>query len=118
MKSHAQSKSSSSGKEMHFCFPIHLSPRQLQVLLMMCNGLPNKLVGRQLGISTNTVKSHVASVLRSLNVTSRLEAVTIAYKLGLVHVGTHESTLTMAATPMSTTGAPALAERIHDLMQQ
>jgi DNA-binding NarL/FixJ family response regulator len=53
--------------QSHFGLPVQLSCRQRQVLLMLCEGLPNTLVGRQLGISDNTVKSHVASVLRTLN---------------------------------------------------
>ena len=71
----------------HVGFPVQLSSRQRQVLLMLCEGLPNKLVGRQLGISDNTVKSHVASVLRGLNAATRLQAVAVAFKLGLVQVG-------------------------------
>ena len=73
--------------QSHFGFPVQLSPRQRQVLLMLCEGLPNKLVGRRLGISDNTVKSHVASVLRGLNAATRLQAVAVAFKLGLVQVG-------------------------------
>jgi len=118
MKSLVEIKSSNSGKEMQFRFPVHLSPRQLQVLLMMCNGLPNKLVGRELGISTNTVKSHVASVLRSLNVSSRLEAVSLAYKLGLAYAGAQEPTLSMTSVRISGVDAPALADRTQELVQQ
>lgn len=65
-------------------FLVRLTPRQREVLLLLCEGLPNKLVGRRLGLSGATVKSHVASVLRSLNVATRLEAVAAAYRLGLV----------------------------------
>jgi len=65
-------------------FPIALSQRQREVLLLLCEGLPNKLISRQLGVSGNTVKSHVASVLRSLNVATRLEAVAVAFRVGLV----------------------------------
>ena len=68
----------------HLGFPIHLSERQREVLLLLCEGLPNKLIGRRLDISDATVKCHVASVLRSLNVSTRLEAVAVAHKLGLV----------------------------------
>lgn len=70
--------------QKHMGFPIHLSPRQREVLLLLCEGLPNKLIGRRLGLSDATVKCHVASILRSLNVTTRLEAVTLAFQLGLV----------------------------------
>jgi DNA-binding NarL/FixJ family response regulator len=68
----------------HNGFPIHLTARQREVLLLLCAGLPNKLIGRRLGLSDATVKCHVASVLRSLNVSTRLEAVAIAFQLGLV----------------------------------
>jgi DNA-binding CsgD family transcriptional regulator len=68
----------------HNGFPFQLTARQREVLLLLCAGLPNKLIGRQLGLSDATVKCHVASVLRSLNVSTRLEAVAIAFQLGLV----------------------------------
>ena len=68
----------------HLGFPVHLTQRQREVLLLLCEGLPNKRVGRALGVSASTVKSHVASVLRSLNVATRLEAVAVAFRLGLV----------------------------------
>lgn len=68
----------------HYGFPINLSPRQREVLILLCEGLPNKLIGRRLGLSDATVKCHVASVLRSLNVGSRLEAVAVAIHIGLV----------------------------------
>lgn len=68
-----------------FCgFPIVLTPRQQEVLLLLCEGLPNKWISRRLGVSDATVKTHVASVLRSLNASTRLEAVILAFRLGLV----------------------------------
>ena len=70
--------------ETHNGFPIHLTHRQREVLMLLCEGLPNKLIGRRLGLSDATVKCHVASVLRSLNVSTRLEAVAISIQLGLV----------------------------------
>ena len=75
----------------HNGFPIHLTVRQREVLLLLCAGLPNKLIGRQLGLSDATVKCHVASVLRSLNVATRLEAVAVAFQLGLVRPGIDRS---------------------------
>lgn len=65
-------------------FPLHLTHRQRDVLLLLCEGMPNKRIGRRLGIEATTVKSHVASVLRSLNAGTRLEAVAVAHRLGLV----------------------------------
>jgi len=81
-------------------YPIALSQRQREVLLLLCEGLPNKLIGRQLGVSDNTVKSHVASLLRSLNVATRLEAVTVAFRFGLVR-----SCETQANTRLAGAGA-------------
>ena len=70
--------------QTHQGFPINLSARQREVLILLCEGLPNKLIGRRLGLSDATVKCHVASILRSLNVGSRLEAVAVAIHIGLV----------------------------------
>jgi DNA-binding NarL/FixJ family response regulator len=52
-----------------------LTPRQTEVLGLLLQGLPNKLIARQLGLSVETVKDHVAAVLRTLNVASRTQAV-------------------------------------------
>jgi DNA-binding NarL/FixJ family response regulator len=68
----------------HLGYHIVATRRQRDVLLLLCEGLPNKLIARQLGLFDNTVKTHVASVLRSLHAATRLEAVGIAFKLGLV----------------------------------
>lgn len=61
-----------------------LTPRQLEVLALLCEGLPNKLISRRLNIANGTVKVHVVQILRALNVTSRLQAVVAARNLGLV----------------------------------
>jgi len=64
--------------------PVHLTPRQLDVLALLCEGLPNKLIGRRLDISGSTVKIHVAGILRELNVANRLQAVITARRRGLI----------------------------------
>jgi DNA-binding NarL/FixJ family response regulator len=63
--------------------PLHLTPRQLEVLSLLCEGLPNKLICRQLSIATGTVKVHISVILRELGVTSRLQAVVAASRRGL-----------------------------------
>lgn len=55
-----------------------LTARQAEVLAALLRGLSNKHIARQLGISDQTVKSHVAVILRELGVRSRLEAVYVA----------------------------------------
>jgi DNA-binding NarL/FixJ family response regulator len=52
-----------------------LTPRQADVLNLLLKGLPNKLIARELGLSVETVKDHVAAVLRALGVSSRTQAV-------------------------------------------
>ena len=84
----------------HQGFPINLSARQREVLILLCEGLPNKLIGRRLGLSDATVKCHVASILRSLNVGSRLEAVAVAIHIGLVRPCLAEGTAKSAGRPL------------------
>jgi DNA-binding NarL/FixJ family response regulator len=52
-----------------------LTPRQTEVLALLLKGQPNKLIARELNLSVETVKDHVAAVLRALNVSSRTQAV-------------------------------------------
>lgn len=54
---------------------IGLTPRQTEVMALLLQGLPNKLIARQLNVSVETVKDHVAAVLRALNVSTRTQAV-------------------------------------------
>ena len=61
----------------------NLTPRQLEVFQLLSRGLSNREICDLLGISANTVKIHVASILRTLNVTNRTEAVyAYRYMLG------------------------------------
>jgi DNA-binding NarL/FixJ family response regulator len=52
-----------------------LTPRQTDVLALLLQGKPNKLIARDLNLSVETIKDHVAAVLRTLNVSSRTQAV-------------------------------------------
>jgi two-component system nitrate/nitrite response regulator NarL len=60
-----------------------LTPRELEILEHLAIGQSNKVIARELGITDGTVKLHVKSVLRKLNVRSRVEAAVIAVELGL-----------------------------------
>lgn len=54
---------------------VGLTPRQTEVLALLLKGLPNKLIARELNLSVETVKDHVAAVLRALGVSTRTQAV-------------------------------------------
>ena len=73
-----------------------LTPRQLDVLGLLLRGQSNKLIARELDLSVETVKDHVAAVLRALGVNSRTQAV-------------------LAVSQMSSQGAiaPWLTRRLH-----
>jgi DNA-binding NarL/FixJ family response regulator len=63
-----------------------LTPREREVLKLVAEGLPNKTIARELGISEHTAKFHVGSLLAKLGASSRTEAVTIATRRGLLTV--------------------------------
>jgi DNA-binding NarL/FixJ family response regulator len=62
----------------------NLTPRERQVLQLVAKGLTNKEIGRVLGISDNTARNHVNSIIEKLEVSDRTEAATIAIRQGLV----------------------------------
>jgi DNA-binding NarL/FixJ family response regulator len=55
--------------------PLNLTKRQLQVLTLMAEGLPNKLIARKLFVSEATVKGHVTAILGALYVNNRIQAI-------------------------------------------
>jgi DNA-binding NarL/FixJ family response regulator len=63
-----------------------LTPRELEVLRILAEGLPNKAIARRLGISDQTVKFHVASIGGKLGAQNRTEAVRIGIRRGLIEL--------------------------------
>jgi DNA-binding NarL/FixJ family response regulator len=61
-----------------------LSPRELEILELMAQGLRNKEIGEKLFIAEKTVKNHVSSILKALQVNSRTEAAMKAVKARMV----------------------------------
>ena len=61
-----------------------LTPRELDVLQLLAEGLPNKGIARRLNISDHTVKFHVNAIMSKLSAQSRTEAVVRATQLGLI----------------------------------
>jgi DNA-binding NarL/FixJ family response regulator len=60
-----------------------ISPREREVLVLLLDGLPNKLIARRLGISEKTVKSHLTSIFRAIGVTDRVQTVLWVERQGL-----------------------------------
>jgi DNA-binding NarL/FixJ family response regulator len=61
-----------------------LTPRELDVLSLLTEGLTNKAIAQRLGISEYTVKFHVNTIFRKLGAQSRTEAAVRAARLGLI----------------------------------
>src|SRR5579864_5493178 len=63
---------------------VKLSPREIEILDLVARGNSNKIIGRKLNISDQTVKNHVSAILRKLEVNDRTEAVVFALRNGWI----------------------------------
>jgi len=61
-----------------------LTSRELDVLELLAQGLPNKAIATRLGISDQTVKFHVATICGKLGASNRTDAARRAFRLGLI----------------------------------
>ncbi|MCC8400491.1 LuxR C-terminal-related transcriptional regulator [Paraburkholderia sp. MMS20-SJTN17] len=60
---------------------LHLTPRQIEVLALLTRGRSNKVIARQLDVSEATVKTHLTTIFKALNVSSRGEASIVAARM-------------------------------------
>jgi DNA-binding NarL/FixJ family response regulator len=65
---------------------VPLSPREMEILQFVTNGLSNKEIATKLGISQQTVKNHMTSILKKLNVQDRTQAAVTALRHGWVRI--------------------------------
>ncbi|MDP2919323.1 MAG: response regulator transcription factor [Dehalococcoidia bacterium] len=63
-----------------------LTSRETEILRYVSQGFLNKQIATELGISEQTIKNHVTSILRKLNASARTEAVVLAIKQGLISI--------------------------------
>ena len=63
---------------------VRLTPRENDVLVCLCRGQSNKDIARNLGLQDVTIKLHVRSICRKLEVTNRTQAVLKSFELGLI----------------------------------
>jgi DNA-binding NarL/FixJ family response regulator len=66
--------------------PDPLTPREIEVLDLLVEGLSNKTIGARLGISDQTVKFHVAAICGKLGAANRTDAVRRAIRRGIVAI--------------------------------
>jgi len=64
----------------------HLSAREIEVLRLIVDGLPNRLIAHRLNIAEATAKNHVKNILGKLGVRDRTQAATTAIQRGIVHL--------------------------------
>ena len=74
-----------SGDELQEAF-VPLSPREMEIIRYITRGLSNKMIAHRLGISHQTVKNHMTSILRKLDVEDRTQAAIYAIRHGWVHL--------------------------------
>jgi len=67
-------------------FTSPLTHREMEILGYMAKGYLNKQIANELDVSEQTVKNHITSILRKLNVNARTQAVVVAIRKGLVSV--------------------------------
>jgi DNA-binding CsgD family transcriptional regulator len=65
---------------------ILLTPRELEVLTLLAEGLSNKAIARRLGISVHTAKFHVGALMDKLDAVGRTDAVAHAVRRGVIHL--------------------------------
>ena len=82
-----------------------LTDRELQILRKVSEGMTNAEIGYTLGISAQTVKNHVTSILRKLAVNDRTQAVVTALRKGWIRIEETEGSHGVTTTPTSMLGS-------------
>lgn len=72
----------------------NLTQRECDVLKLLCNGLPDKMIARALGISIKTVSTHIDHIYEKLgirwtSINTRCTAISLAVASGMVKIGLH-----------------------------
>lgn len=65
---------------------VPLTPRELEVLTLLAEGMSNKAIAARLGISVHTAKFHVGVLIDKLDAVGRTDAVAHAARLGVIHL--------------------------------
>jgi DNA-binding CsgD family transcriptional regulator len=65
---------------------VPLTPRELEVLTLLAEGISNKAIARRLGISVHTAKFHVGALIDKFDAVGRTDAVAQAARRGVIHL--------------------------------
>ena len=65
---------------------VPLTPRELEVLTLLAEGMSNKVIARRLGISVHTAKFHVGALIDKFDAVGRTDAVAQAARRGVIHL--------------------------------
>jgi DNA-binding CsgD family transcriptional regulator len=65
---------------------VSLTPRELEVLALLAEGMSNKAIARRLGISVHTAKFHVGALMDKLDAVGRTDAVAHAVRRGVINL--------------------------------
>jgi len=65
--------------------PQHLTEKEQEVLKLMSQGLAGKEMARALEISEQTIKNHATAIFRKFDVSNKIEAINMGYKLGYLN---------------------------------
>ena len=76
-----------------------LTDRELEILKKVSDGMTNAKIGQALGISPQTVKNHITSILRKLAVNDRTQAVVLALRRGWITIDEESGDLPVPLTP-------------------
>ena len=66
--------------------PVILTTRELSILKFLAKGMSNKQIASEMDISQRTVKSHLVDIFLKLNISSRIEAVTVGLRSGFLNI--------------------------------
>lgn len=83
LRQHAATHASCSPAPPASCRDIGLTERQAQALALLVQGKPNRLICRELNLAEETVKIHIAAILKALKAANRTQAVIAVSRLGL-----------------------------------
>lgn len=88
----------SAAPRLHTPRRLRLTERQTEVLSLLLEGKPNKLICRELNVSEGTVKTHVSAILRALNVSNRAQ---VSYALSRMGVPLPGSAVSASGAPLA-----------------